>query len=369
LRRKLIFLALIGIIVALAVVLRLVTVARPRSRSLPAEEALTVEVLAARIQPMPVLLHSVGQVISQHTVQIRPQVSGMLKQVLFKEGQFVSKGQHLFQIEAAPFEAALGAARAASENARANADRLETIVKKGYVTQQDYQNVRAMADQAQAAYQQAQINLSYTDLRAPIAGRTGTVSVKSGNIVSPADAAQLVAINEMQPILVQFSVPQQFLARVRQYQASPGIRVTVTDDKGVGKLDEGALVFIDNTVNTTSGTITLKAQMPNGHEQLWPGQYVNVSMQLTVEPKAVVVPQTAIQIGQNGNYVYIVEQGKAQARDVTVDRQMGDLGVLSTGLAGSEQVIVKVPRDLRSGIKVTPVPGVSVPADIRLPQS
>ena len=173
----------------------------------------------------------------------------------------------------------------------------------------------------------------------------------------------------MQPILVQFSVPQQFLARVRQYQASPGIRVSINDDRGVGTLDEGTLVFIDNAVNTNTGTITLKARMPNIREQLWPGQYVNVSMQLTVEPKAVVVPQTAIQTGQNGNYVYIVEQGKAQTRDVTVDRQMGDLGVLSTGLAGNEQVIVKVPRDLRSGIKVTPAPGVSIPAEITLPKS
>jgi membrane fusion protein, multidrug efflux system len=369
LRRGLIFLGAIGFFVGLAVVLRLVTVAAPHSRLPAKEEAPTVEVIAARIQPMPVLLKSVGQVISQHTVQIRPQVSGMLNQVLFKEGQFVSKGQHLFRIEPAPFEAALAAARAASENAKGNADRLEAVVKKGYVTQQDYRNVRAMADQAEAAYRQAQINLSYTDLRAPISGRTGAVTVKSGNIVSPADAAQLVAINEMQPILVQFSVPQQFLARVRQYQAAPGISVTVTDDKGVGKLDEGTLVFIDNTVNTNTGTITLKAQMPNTHEQLWPGQYVNVSMQLTVEPKAVVVPQTAIQTGQNGNYVYIVDQGKAQARDVTVDRQMGDFGVLSTGLAGNERVIVKVPRGLRGGMKVTPAPGVSVPAEIALPKS
>jgi RND family efflux transporter MFP subunit len=369
LRRGLIFVGGVGFLAGLAVVLRLVTVTAPQSRPLNNEEAPTVEVIAARIQPMPVLLKSVGQVISQHTVQIRPQVSGMLTQVLFKEGQFVSKGQHLFQIEPAPFEAALTAARAAWQNANGNAERLETVVKQGYVTQQDYRNVRAMADQAEAAYQQAQINLSYTDLRAPIAGRTGAITVKAGNIVSPADAAQLVAINEMQPILVQFSVPQQFLARVRQYQAAPGIRVSVTDDKAVGTLDEGSLVFIDNTVNTNTSTITLKARMPNTQEQLWPGQYVNVSMQLTVESKAVVVPQTAIQTGQNGNYLYIVEQGRALARDVTVDRQMGDLAVLSTGLAGNEQVIMKVPRDLRSGAKVTPAPGVSVPAEITLPKS
>ena len=229
----------------------------PISSSSAEEEVVTVEVGAARIQPMPVLLRAVGQVVSQHVVQIRPQVSGMLTQVFFKEGESVSKGQRLFQIEPAPFEAALASAMAASENAKGNADRLETIAQKGYVTQQDYRNARALADQAAGAFRQAQINLSYTDLRAPIGGRTGSVTVKSGNIVSPSDAAQLVSINEMQPILVQFNLAQQFLPRIRQYQAKPGIHVSVADDKGAGKLDEGALVFIDNAVNANTGTITL----------------------------------------------------------------------------------------------------------------
>jgi RND family efflux transporter MFP subunit len=369
LKHTLVILGALGTMLGLAVVLRLVMM-QPAPPTLAREQALSVEVIAARVQPMPVLLQSVGQVMSQHTVQIRPQVAGMLKQVFFKEGQFVSKGQRLFQIEPAPFEAALASARAASENSKGNVDRLETIVKKGYVTQQDYRNARALADQSQAVYQQAQINLSYTDLRAPIAGRTGSVTVKSGNIVSPADAAQMVAINATQPILVQFNVPQQFLAHVRQYQARPGIRVSVADDKGVGLLDEGVLVFIDNAVNTSTGTIALKAQMSNDHEQLWPGQYVNVSMQLTVESKAVVVPQTAIQTGQNGNYVYVVEQGKAEVRAVKVDRQVGDLAVLSAGLLGNELVIVKAPRDLSAGTKVSAAAATGAPpAEVTLPKS
>jgi RND family efflux transporter MFP subunit len=370
LRRALVFSGVLVTILGLSAVLRLATKPSASHTLAKEEAALTVEVIAAHVQPMPVLLQSVGQVISKHTVQIRPQVSGMLKEVFFKEGQSVFKGQRLFQIEPASFEAALASARAASENSKGNVDRLETIVKKGYVTQQDYRNARALADQAQAAYEQAQINLSYTDLRAPIAGRTGSVTAKSGNIVSPADAAQLVSINEMQPILVQFNISQQFLARVRQYQAKAGIGVSVADDKGISKLDEGVLVFIDNAVNTNTGTITLKAQMPNEHEQLWPGQYVNVSMQLTVEPKAVVVPQTAIQTGQNGNYVFVVEQGRAEVRAVQVDRQMGDLAVLSAGLAGNELVIVKAPRDLNAGTKVSTAAGAgSPPAEVTLPKS
>jgi membrane fusion protein, multidrug efflux system len=343
----------------------------PAPANTPKQEApLYLELTQARVQPMPVMLQSVGQVASQHMVQIRPQVSGMLNQVLFKEGELVSRGQHLFLIETAPFKVALASAKAVADNAKGNADRLESVAKKGYVTEQDNRNVRAMAEQAQAAYQQALINLSYTDLRAPIAGRTGTVTVKSGNIVSPSDALPLVTINEMQPILVQFSIPQQSLSRVRQYQAQRAIKVSVTDDKGVGNLDQGNLIFIDNGVNPNTGTITLKAQLPNAHEQLWPGQYVTVNLQVTVESKAIVVPQTSIQTGQNGNFVYIVEQGQVAIRDVRVDRQMDDLAVLSQGLLGSEQVIVRAPRDLRVGTRVTASKDAAAPpAEITLPDS
>jgi RND family efflux transporter MFP subunit len=362
-RRTRYFVGGLGLLLALALFFRFAAVPRAE-RPDRKDEALAVDVMVARVQPMPVWLQSVGQVVSQHTVQIRPQVSGMLKQVFFREGQSVSKGQRLFQIEPAAFEAALASARAAAENARGNADRLEAIAKKGYVTQQDYRNARALADQAEAAYRQAQINLAYADVRAPISGRTGSVAVKSGNVVAPSDALQLVVINEMQPILVQFSIPQQFLARVRQYQTRSGIKVTI-GDQGTGPLDQGVLVFIDNAVNTNTGTVTLKAQFPNAHEQLWPGQYVDVSMQLTVEHKAVVVPQTAIQTGQTGNYVFLVVRGKAEATDVKVDRQIGELAVLSAGLVGDEQVIVRVPRGLRSGKKIVPAVAVaSLPAEV-----
>jgi multidrug efflux system membrane fusion protein len=369
-RRTKIVVAALGLVLGLLVVLRLAAISRPIPTQPKEEAALSVETIAARIQPMPVFLRAAGEVVSEHMVQIRPQISGMLKQVFFTEGQYVSRGQRLFQIEPAPFEAALGSARAAAENATGNADRLEAIAKKGYVTQQDFRNARALASQAEAAYKQAQINLAYTEVRAPISGRTGSVTVKSGNVVSPTDAAQLVVINEMQPIQVQFNIPQQYLGRVRQYQARPGIKVTVFGDQGAGKLDEGVLVFIDNAVNANTGTVTLKARLPNEREKLWPGQYVDVSMQLTVEPKAVVVPQTAIRTGQGGNFVYVVVQGRAEVRGVKVDRQVGDLAVLAAGLVGNEQVIARAPRGLRSGMKIVPADSVALlPAEVTLPNA
>jgi len=329
---------------------------------------LTVDMAMAKVQPMPLTLQAIGQVQSTHSVQIRPQAPGMLKQVFFTEGQYVSAGQRLFLIDPAPYEAALASAKAAAENAQANADRLAPLAKQDYATQQELDDARANADQAQAAYRQAQINLSYTDIRAPIGGRTGSLSVKSGNVLAVNDANPLVVINQMQPIQVQFQLAQQFLPEIRDYQGLKSIKVIITREDGSAELDEGNLVFIDNAVNTSTGTVMLKASLPNRHEQLWPGQYVGVTMQLAVQPKAVVVPQSAVLTGQDGNYVYMVMDGKAVPRDIKVDRQMGDLAVVSSGLKGGEQLVARVPRTLRPGMSVAPGGNQAPPApEINLP--
>lgn len=332
-------------------------------------EALVVEVVTARNQAMPVLLQAAGQIISEHAVQVRPQVSGVLKQVFFAEGDSVAAGQRLFQIDAAPFEVALESTKAAWENAAGNAGRLESLLARGFVTPQDARNARAAASVAEAAHKQARINLAYTDIHAMISGRTGSIAVKAGNNVAPADAAPLVVINEMQPILVQFNVPQQQLPRVRDYQAQQTIQVSVTRDDGTDRLDEGKLVFIDDTVNPSTGTVLLKARLPNAQETLWPGQYVGVRMQLAVEPRAIVIPQTAVQTGQDGNYVFVVAERKAQARTIRVDRQVDELAVIASGLAEGEQIVARVPRNLRAGTPVMPGSAAApIAAEVTLPQ-
>lgn len=318
---------------------------------------LTVSIGQAKVQPMPVTLTAVGQVISEHAVLIRPQVSGMLKEVYFTEGQTVEAGQKLFLIDPGPFEAALASAKAAWENAKANADRLEPLAKQDFATPQEYENARATADQAEAAYKQAQINLSYTDIRAPFAGRTGSLAVKAGNIVAPTDVNPLLAVNQMQPIQVTFQLAQQFLPQVREYDAKHALKVTVTREDGSGHLDDGKLVFIDNAVNTVTGTVMFKAGLPNKQEQLWPGQYVGVTLQLSLQQDAVVIPQSAVLTGQQGNYVYVVTDGVAQPVNIKVDRQIGDLAVISSGLKGNERIVTEVPRTLRGGIHVTAAPG------------
>jgi RND family efflux transporter MFP subunit len=316
------------------------------------DTALVVETAAVKIQPMPVSLQAVGQVQSEHSVQIRPQVSGMLASVYFKEGQAVHKGQQLFRIDPAQYQTALNAARAQWEYASEQAKRLAPLAGKEYVTTQEYDTARASADQAQAALKQAEINFSYTDIRAPISGRTGSLGAKTGNLVSPTDTTPLVVINQMQPILVQCSIPQQSLPELRRYQKQRSIRIFITNEDGSGDLGQGELVFIDNSVNTDTGTVLLKARVPNAHEQLWPGQYVGVRIQFAMQPDAVVVPQTAIQTGQNGNFVYVVENGAAAVRAVRVDRQVNDVAVIASGLKPGEIVVTRTPRNLRPGVKV-----------------
>ena len=316
------------------------------------DQQLVVETAAVRVQPMPISLQVVGQVQSEHSVQIRPQVSGILQAVYFKEGQAVTRGQQLFRIDPSQYQTALTAARAAWQYAHEQAQRLAPLAGKEYVTTQEYDVARAAVDQAQAALKQAEINFAYTDIRAPIAGRTGSLGARSGNLVAPGDSTPLVIINQMQPILVQYSIPQQSLSELRRYQAQHSIRIFITNEDGSGDLGQGELVFIDNTVNTDTGTVLLKARVGNAHEQLWPGQYVGVRTRFAMQPDAVVVPQSAIQTGQSGNFVYLVEQGKAVIRAVQVDRQVDDLAVIASGIKAGETVVTRAPRNLRPGVKV-----------------
>jgi RND family efflux transporter MFP subunit len=316
------------------------------------DTSLVVDTYIARVQPMPILLQEVGQVQSEHSVQIRPQVSGVLQAVYFKEGHAVDKGQKLFRIDPEQYETALVAAQAEWVNAKANADRLAPLVGKEYATTQEFDNARAAADQAQAALKQAKINLAYTDIRAPIAGRTGSLGARAGNLVAPTDGTPLVVINQMRPILVQYTIPQQMLPELRRYQKQGSIQIFITNEDGSGDLGRGDLVFIDNTVDTDTGTVTLKARVSNAHEQLWPGQYVGVLTQFAIQSDAVVVPQTAVQTGQNGNFVYVVEDGNAAIRAVKVDRLVNDIAVIASGIKAGETVVTRAPRNLRPGVKV-----------------
>jgi len=328
----------------------------------------TVRTLSVTRQAMPVIIDAVGTVESEHSVAVRPQVSGVLQAVMFREGDRVKQGQVLFRIDARPMQAAVEQVRAALARdqaqlvqAKAQETRLRPLMEKDYITRQEYdvaatqaKSLEATADANRAALEQAQLQLAYAQISAPISGRTGSLSVRAGNLVTAGTgSAPLVVINSTQPILVSLSVPQRHLDDVRRHWNSPELKVEIAADRGGQAVAQGTLVFIDNTVNPTTGTIVLKARVKNEKEELWPGQFVSARIILRIEKDAVVLPEGAVQPGQDGPFVFVVKDGHAQTQNVQVDRQVGELVVISKGLIGSEEIIVDVPPTLTVGNPVT----------------
>lgn len=330
----------------------------------PGTKIVDVAFTTARIGAAPIQLEAMGELLSSHSTAIRPQVSGVLTRVLFEEGQPVKAGQALFEIDAAPARAAVEQAAAQVERdraslaaAQAQAARLKPLLDKGYVTPQEVETAIATASEAAAQVKlsasllaTANINLSRCRINAPIAGRTGSLAVKSGNLVSSSDAAPLVTINQLQPIQAQFSVPQSQLLAVQQALQQGAVKVTATTQSATPVTAEGRLLFVDNSVDTATGTVKLKAEFANHDEQLWPGSFATLVIKLGEQANAVLVPESAVQQGANGAYVFIVgPDAKAVLQEVTVDRQIGGNTVIAKGLLGGETLVARAPRELRPG--------------------
>jgi membrane fusion protein, multidrug efflux system len=337
--------------------------------------AAVVRTARVEIAPMPVVLDVVGTIESEHVVSVRPQVSGLLTQVMVKEGDRVRAGQVLFRIDSRAIDASVNQAKAAVardqanlELARANERRLKPLLDRDFITRAEYEtvvaNVAALEAQVasnKAQLEQVQVQLDYTFIRATIDGRLGALSVRAGNLVSASTGSTsvpLVTINRTNPVLVSFNVAQEFLPTVRRFQSSGELNVQVLREQGQEVLAEGKLVFIDNTVNSQTGTIIMKARLNNDKESLWPGQFVAVRMVLTTEPEAVVIPETAVQPGQQGPFVYVFQAGenegagRARVQPIKIDRQLGDRVVIASGLKGGELVITEVPPGLAPGAPV-----------------
>ena len=327
---------------------------------------LTVRAATAIVKPMPVLIEAVGTVEPEHSVQVRAQVSGVLKAVHFKEGDKVKAGQVLFLIDPATYQAqynqalaALARDRAQLENARAQQQRLEPLLKREFITRQEYdvavtsaKSLEATVQADQAAAEQLRIQLSYARITSPIAGRTGALLVKPGNLVQAAGSgAPLVTINTMDPILVSFSIPERQLEEVRRHQNE--MRIEILPDRNAPAVAEGKLVFVDNTVTAQTGTVLLKTRVANTKELIWPGQFVNVRIVLTIEPEAVVVPEIAVQPGQDGSFVYLIdENSKVKVQPVKISRQLGADVVIASGVKAGDRVITEIPQALTAGATV-----------------
>lgn len=317
-------------------------------------QVIPVEVAATQTIAAPLTVEANGVVEPLQTVSVQAQVGGTIDAVLFTEGDDVQQGQVLFRLDPRPFEAALRQSEAAlardqatADNAKREADRYKTLVEKDYVTKSQADQTVAAAAAAEAtvqaskaAVENAKINLDYATIRAPIAGRTGRLLVRQGNLVKPSGEA-LVVINTLHPILVRFPVVQRDFPALQRRMAKGNtpVRVTTADS---GRVNEaGAMAFLDNTVDSLTGTVTAKARFQNAGNVLWPGEYVRVSAELDVQPAAVAVPTRAVLAGQDGSYVFVVGNDKiAKVRPVTPGREVGAFTTIDKGLTVGEQVVV-----------------------------
>jgi len=331
----------------------------------PKVERVPVTVAPVVQRDVPVEVRVIGSVQPYSTVAVRSQVAGELTKVWFKEGDSVRQGQRLFTIDPRPFEAALAQAQAnvardeaQLKNAQADAARYADLVKKDFVTKEDYDRVTSAAEVAhatvdadRAAVENARLQLQYCEITSPVNGRTGNVTVKEGNIIKPIDVSPIVTINQIQPVYVSFAVPEVEFAKVRN--EAMGLPVLATPQGGGPAINGGKLTFIDNAVDPQTGTINLKATFPNADNALWPGEYVNVVVLLSERRGATVVPEPAVQNGQSGQYVYVLTAGDGvQYRPVTVIQQFNGQAVIGSGVTPGETVITDGQVRLTSTSKV-----------------
>jgi multidrug efflux system membrane fusion protein len=328
--------------------------------------AAPVRIATVASRTMPVELQAIGNVEAISTVTIKAQISGQLVGVHFKEGDFVKKGQLLFTIDRAPFEAALRQAEgtlakdeAQSLNSKLDAERYQGLGRQGVVSRQQVDAAGAAANAMaatvaadKAAVETAKINLEYTAIYSPINGRTGSVGVKEGNLVKANDVPILVTINQIEPIYVSFSIPEQQLAELKQYSSAKSLKVDAAP-QGSTQHFQGKLTFIDNSVDLTTGTIKLKATFDNAAHALWPGQFADVNLMLKSQPNAIVVPTAALQTSQNGTFVYVINQDlTAQPQAVKVGWNIGEETVIASGLQPGQRVVTDGQLRLTPGAKV-----------------
>ena len=343
---------------------------------------------------VPVEIQVIGNVEAYTTISVKAQVGGELQKAYVNEGDNVKSGALLFDIDPRPYEAQLNQAAAtlargnallsqaqanlAREKAQANyakaqASRYAALMKEGVISKDQSEQVRSNADaveqavtadeaaiesaraeiaSAKAAAETIRVQLNYTKIRSPIDGRTGNLTVKQGNIVT-ANSMELMTINKVQPIYVTFSVPEAQLPSVKKYMTQGKLRVTATPQDDPTSAETGALTFVDNNVDMTTGTIKLKGTFPNTDRKLWPGQFVRVVLRLTTQPNALVVPNQAVQTGQDGTFVFVMKPDrKVEARPVVTGARIDQDLVIESGLEPNETVVTDRQLRLAPGMRV-----------------
>ncbi len=317
---------------------------------------------------VPVTVTAVGTGESISTVQVRSQVTGRIAEVHFAEGQDVEAGQPLFTIDPQSFQVALDQATAVlardtaqSKNAQSQVDRFENLFNRGLISRDQYETqmataaaLKATTAADEAAVAAAKLNLQYAKIFAPTAGRTGALQVHPGDLVQANGTAPLVVINQVAPIYVSFAIPGKLLDEIRRAQRNGPLKVIANLPGEDDATEDGRLTFIDNAVDPQTATIKMKATFANQSHRLWPGQYADVTLHLRDDPKAVVIPSVAVQSGQQGSYVFLVADGRAQIRPVTIARVQGDQSVITSGVMPGDVVVTDGQLRLTPNARVAP---------------
>ncbi|WP_428489801.1 efflux RND transporter periplasmic adaptor subunit [Rhodopila sp.] len=339
-------------------------VAQPRLQS----PAVPVTVTKAVREDVPIWLHGLGTVQAHYAVQLRPRVDGTLTRVPVKEGQEVKQGDLLAVIDPRPYQAALDSAVAKKQqdqaqlsNAQADLARYASLVRQDFASHQQYDTQQAMVKQFSAALlgddaqiETAQLNLSFCYMTSPFDGRIGLRNVDPGNIVHSAEATPIISVTQIRPINVTFTLPQDNLPQIMQAMAKHPLDVVVYASDNATELGRGILLTPDNTIDTTTGTIKLKAKFPNDRQTLWPGQFVNARLRLGTQTNVMTVAATAVQHGPAGLFVYQVGQNDVvTVEPIQVGRQEADLYVVSAGLAEGAVVVASGQSRLQAGAHVT----------------
>jgi len=355
-----------GVFFALGVIALLTSCSRRAPVSATASAVTPVAVAQVIERDVPAEIRAIGNVQAYSTVMVRSQITGQLMETHFKEGDKVKTGELMFTIDPRPSQAALSQAQAdvaqaeaKLEQAQHDWERAQKLGPSEALAQSTYDGYKAAWEAAQAALlanraavSNASLNLEFTSIRSPINGRTGTVMIKDGNIIKAEDDP-IVTINQMQPVYVTFSVPEQQLSVIRDRMKSGrlGVRVEVAglDQPVTG----GQLDFVSNAVDQNTGTILLRAAFPNQEETLWPGQFVNAVLTVDVQTNAIVVPSQAVQSGQQGDFVFVVNSDLiAQPHSVVVGSRTGDQTIVRQGLRPGESVVTSGQLRLAPGMRV-----------------
>jgi membrane fusion protein, multidrug efflux system len=319
-----------------------------------AKPPVPVKVVQAVQKNVPVLIKAIGTIEAYTSVAIKSQVSGQIARLHFAEGSDVEKGALLISIDPEPFqaivsqfEAALVKDQAQAKFAREQAARYAGLLKEGIVTSDQYELLQANADSLaatiaadRAAFKNAKIQLGYCSIRSPISGRTGIIALQPGNLVKANDLP-IVTVNQLTPIYTTFAIPEKLLAEVKRAMAGNELKIEAVIPDEPGKTETGTISFLDNSVNSATGTIKLKGVFANKSRKLWPGQFTDVIMTLGIRKNAVVVPTNAIQTSQQGQFLYVVKtDNSVEMRQVTATMALGEETVVEKGLAPGETVVV-----------------------------